>query len=300
MTSTFLPSLPGSLLSLVRQLQLRRASPPFLIRLSHSNDTIAVGNAFVGTLWFAIFLQLFLIIGVVYTLATDSIAMHRFQISVFGAIAVVFAVNGVHQGIFTNIPSLNAMSAGWLILSMVDILWVLYFTSEEDSLALYVFNSLGTGGLTPPSRRRRTRTAGSIHNMSTNNGYATNYGSGGGIGSHDMAYGGPKMGSGIGSGLGIGSAPAARSQNSFGGAGSVEGANRSIGQAGSIHNVASNPGSGGPGSIGGGDTNGPSSPLMGMGGGSDVPPPDAYSYKAKALYACAFFLLAFLLIWTLF
>lgn len=220
--------------------------------------------------------------------------MHRFQISVFGAIAIVFAVMGVNQGIFTGKASLDAMAAGWLILSMVDILWVLYFTSEEDSLTLHIFNSMGTGGLTPPSRRRRTRTQSSVHNMGSGNGYASNYASGGGIGSHEPYD--VKMGSGMGSpGVGV------RSQHSFG-AGSVD-QNRSLGGgtggAGSIHNT---PSGGGAGSIGGGDTNGPSSPLMagigagGSGGGSasDAIPqqPDAYSYKAKALYACKPFLSA--------
>jgi SHO1 osmosensor len=131
-----------------------------------------VGHASVGTLWFAIWLQLFLVLGVVYTLASDSIAMHRFQIVAFGSVAIVFAVDGVNNTIFSNVSSLDAVAAGWLILAMVDILWVLYFTSEEDSLSLYLFNSLGTGGLTPPSRRRRTRTT-SLHNSAA-------YGGGGG------------------------------------------------------------------------------------------------------------------------
>jgi len=144
--------------------------------------TSRYGHNAVGTLWFAIFLQLFLIIGVLYTLASDSIAMHRFQIAVFGGAAMIYAVYGVNQGIFAPMQAaLNAMSAGWLVLAFVDILWVLYFTSEEDSLMLYVFNSLGTGGLTPPSRRRRTRPQSAMHSMG-GNGYA-NYASG--IGSQD-------------------------------------------------------------------------------------------------------------------
>lgn len=253
---------------------------------------------FVGTLWFAIFLQLALIIGVVYTLASDSVAMNRLQISVFGAVAIVFAVQGVNQGIFSGAPALDAMSAGWLILAIVDIVWVLYFTAEEDSLCFHVFNLMGTGGLTPPSRRRRTRTQGSIHNMATSNGgaYATNYSSGGGIGSHDMHYS-PKMGSGMGSGVGNGGG-GIMSQNSFGGA-SADGGNRSIGAAGSITNVPSTHGGGGPGSIGGGDmNNGPSSPLMagvaagtaGSAGSSDPTTAEpAFVQKAKALYTCRCF-----------
>lgn len=234
--------------------------------------------------------------------------MHRFQISVFGSIAIVFAVIGVNQGIFKNRTSLDAMAAGWLILAMIDIIWVLYFTSEEDSLLLHIFNMGGTGGLTPPSRRRRTRTQSSVHNMNmaSNNGYATNYSSGGGIGSNDVPYD-TKMGSGIGSGAlgsggiggGMGSAPGIRSQNSFGG-GSMGGPgaeNRSLGGPASIHSP------GGAGSIHG-DNNGPNSPLMaGVGSGNSppggsgspggaepnsAPQPETYLYKAKALYSCEF------------
>ena len=46
---------------------------------------------------------------------------------------------------------------------MVDILWVLYLTPEEVSVALYLFNSLGSGSLASHSRLRRTRTT-SVHN----------------------------------------------------------------------------------------------------------------------------------------
>jgi len=260
----------------------------FIAFIAQAVATARFGDSAVGELWFAIFLQAALIFGVLYTLATDSIAMHRFQISTFGAIAIVFAVLGVQRGIFSGIGSLDAMAAGWLILAMVDILWVLYFTSEEDSLMFHIFNLLGTGGLTPPSRRRRTRGPSSMNDMS-GNGYTTNYASGGGIGSHDMTYD-TKMGSGIGMGS-QGGNTGIRSQNSFGGGGGgSEGGmgTRSLGTgaAGSTSNLPQ----GGPGSIGGND-NGPSSPLMagvgaagGASGGTDAPP-ENYLYKAKALYA---------------
>ncbi|TFK77493.1 hypothetical protein BDN72DRAFT_753875 [Pluteus cervinus] len=251
----------------------------FIAFIGQAVATALIGS--VGVLWFAIFLQLFLIIGVVYTLASDSISMHRFQITTFGSVAIVFAVQGVDRGLFTRSASLNAMSAGWLILSIVDILWVLYFTSEEDSLILHIFNSMGTGGLTPPSRRRR-RTQSSVHNMSPGNGYASNYASGG-IGSQDAVGYDAKVGTSIGAG-GI------RSQASFGGVSGDGGlGNRSMTAAGSVQQTNSG---GGPGSIGGAD-NGPGSPLMaGVGavGGSsitDATPDnsDAYAYKAKALFA---------------
>jgi len=215
--------------------------------------------------------------------------MHRFQISVFGSIAIVFAVISVNNSIFTGRAALDAMAAGWLILAIVDILWVIYFTSEEDSLAYYIFNSMGTGGLTPPSRRRRTRGA---SNMGTN-GYAANYSAGGGIGSHDMPYDSANK---VGGGAGV------RSQNSFVGGGSMDGAPRSLGPAAGAGSIHSTPVAA-PGSLAGPDgTMGPGSPLMGAGaagvgagggmGGSPTMPvaspaaPETYVYKAKALYAC--------------
>jgi SHO1 osmosensor len=262
-------------------------NPQFICPQSQDLFSFPVGHDSVGTLWFAIWLQLFLIVGVIYTLASDSIAMHRFQIVAFGSVAIVFAVIGVNQSIFSNFASLDALAAGWLILAMVDILWVLYFTSEEDSLALYLFNSLGTGGLTPPSRRRRTRTT-SVHNSAT-------YGGGGGY---------------TAAGIGPGTYDTKLNNNSF--APDISGSplnNINVPTAPS-HSQKS------PSSIGapaspvptqsalGADTSGPqgvNSPLMstpgnagiGAGGGPPLPADSsvasdtAYPYRAKALYACA-------------
>jgi len=245
--------------------------------------TANLGHATVGTLWFAIWLQLFLIIGVIYTLASDSIAMHRFQIVAFGSVAVVFAVIGVNQSIFSNFASLDAIAAGWLILAMVDILWVLYFTSEEDSLSLYLFNSLGTGGLTPPSRRRRTRTT-SVHNSAA-------YGGGGGY---------------TAAGIGPGTYDTKLNNNSF--APDISGSPLNNMNVPTAQSQKSSTSVGAPASPGpppmplGTDTSGPqgvNSPLMstpgnagiGAGGGPPLPADTsvgsdtAYPYKAKALYA---------------
>lgn len=196
----------------------------------------------------------------------------------------MFAVQGVNDGIFFPDSRRDAMGAGWLLLSIVDILWVLYFTSEEDSLTLHIFNSMGTGGLTPPNRRRRGGRGPSM--VVGGNGYTGSY-AGGGIGPGDVPYD-TKVPSGIGMG--------ARSNPSIGpGAGGSLNAARSIGGGGSITGVQT----GGPG-----DNIGASSPLMGsgnagVGAGGGLSSPeranqdpatssDTYSYKAKALYSCEF------------
>ncbi|KAI0315667.1 hypothetical protein OF83DRAFT_1061673 [Amylostereum chailletii] len=264
----------------------------FVAFISQIVVTADVGHTAVGTLWFAIFLQLFLILGVLYTLASDSIAMNRYQISTFGSVALVFAVIGVNDSIFRGTASLGAQAAGWLILAVVDILWVLFFTAEEDSLMLHVFNSLGTGGLTPPSRRRRTRQT-SVHNLGISGGVSNGYGGGGGGYSPTGGIGpntyDAKLNNSFGAAGGI------RSQNSFHAA-SVDGA-----QARSLNGPASGTPNATPG-VGQSalppDTSaGINSPLMspgnagvGAGGGPGLPEDtsgasEGYMYKAKALFA---------------
>ncbi len=66
----------------------------------------------IGTLWFSIWLQLFLILGIIYMLPSDSIVMHCFQIVVFGSVSIVFAVISINQSIFANVASLDDRS--WL------------------------------------------------------------------------------------------------------------------------------------------------------------------------------------------
>jgi SHO1 osmosensor len=275
LSNDLLNSSAGLSPSFHKQSPMPNVSCDYKQTLSSVDPLFPDGHGVVGSLWFGIFLQLALIIGVLYTLASDSIAMHRLQISVFGAVAIVFAVQGANEGLFANIGSLQAMGAGWLVLSMVDILWVLYFTSEDDSLALHIFNSFGTGGLTPPSRRRRSPRGTSVHMTSPGNGYAAPYSTGGGIG--------PGMYDAKITGNGSFHEPIEPATRSIGG-GSITNAPTSTG-AGSIRNESTvgSPlmGSGNAG-IGAGGGNSP----LNSGVPEPVPGTDGTVYRARALYAC--------------
>ncbi|GAA6019219.1 hypothetical protein JCM11491_001421 [Sporobolomyces phaffii] len=92
----------------------------------------ASGSA-VGAPWFGIFLQMFINLGVFITLARGTLGSNRFQLSIFLAIAVVMAVIGVNSGIFNTTSFQLAVGAGWLLLAIVDILWLLYLTSEPNT-----------------------------------------------------------------------------------------------------------------------------------------------------------------------
>ncbi|KAJ7728572.1 hypothetical protein DFH07DRAFT_221737 [Mycena maculata] len=95
--------------------------------------TKIVGHSAVGVMWFAIFLQLFLTLGVLSIFASGSVAAFRLQVSTFGTMAAVFAVIGVDMSIFADEAARGAMAAGWLVLAVIDILWVLYFSAEPGT-----------------------------------------------------------------------------------------------------------------------------------------------------------------------
>ncbi|OCF34531.1 SHO1 osmosensor [Kwoniella heveanensis CBS 569] len=157
----------------------------------------------VNTLWFGIWIQLAVIVHLFLALAGDALAIHRFQLAVVLAISTVFAVHGV-EFIFQPQGALIAVGVGWLLLTMVDLVWIIYLTSEEDSFFYNLLNSGGTGGLSGPSNRRMGSTRIS-HRDSTGG-----YGGGGagemGLGSGGMSRGisSNNMNMGIGGGGGLG------------------------------------------------------------------------------------------------
>lgn len=227
--------------------------------------------------------------------------MHRFQLSTFLSIAIVFSVIGVNQSIFSHTSAIDAIAAGWLILAIVNIIWALYFTSEEDSLMLHVFNSMGTGGLTPPGRRRR-RTQ-SVHGMGGNGYGGVGYAAPGALGptgydAKPASFNAPPIGSGASF-----KAPSVDNrsinQNSIGPAGSIRGPNSTVGDnaPAGLASPMMGPGAagvgagGGPGNlpnVSGGaiaSSGGPASPA-GSPGPGDTSAKSDYTYRAKAMYPC--------------
>lgn len=55
------------------------------------------------------------------------------QISIFAGLATVFAVLGADGYIYASSSAQKAIGAGWLITAIIDLLWIIYFTSPPDS-----------------------------------------------------------------------------------------------------------------------------------------------------------------------
>lgn len=232
-----------------------------------------------GRLWFGIFVQLFLVVGVMVTVASDSIGLVRLQISAWTVVALIFAVLGIDLGIYTSLPSYEAMAAGYFILTIVDVIWLFFFTAEEDSPAFNLFYSVGGGsGLRTGGRAVRAsssrkasgmlgqqmRMAGGGSGGSSSKGNGQSYG---GAGGYHQAYGQSPSTADVVSGGGMPKADPIR--NVTGGPGSDLGAH-SINHHGLNSSPKPSPVTA---TLDGHSTHNGGEPMAG------------YGYKARALYA---------------
>ncbi|KAJ3491153.1 hypothetical protein NLJ89_g11366 [Agrocybe chaxingu] len=96
-----------------------------------------INNPRIRILWFGIIIQTLVTALVVRVIvgspAYNAAYAYGTQISVFAALATVFAVMGVDRNIYFSRSAEKATGAGWLIIAIVDLLWILYFTSPPQS-----------------------------------------------------------------------------------------------------------------------------------------------------------------------
>ncbi|KAE8215728.1 hypothetical protein CF319_g1245 [Tilletia indica] len=251
-----------------------------------------------GSPWFVIFLQLFLLIGTVASLSSNSLASAHLQLIAFTAVAIPLTVNAISSSVYVHESYFNAMAAGYFLLVFYNILFLLYLTSDESTALGSLFANFGDGALAHP-----------LH--------------GAGAGAGAGGFGGIRNNKANGSraGVGYGGSAAGYSSTGFGGAGNASsgayhqtyanspsaadlsgaGKNGAGGMtgAGGAASIRSGPGgalSGGPGSMSGHSNN--NHAASGLGGVAsprsgaistdaqtfESNPPE-YGYKARALYA---------------
>lgn len=134
-TSTLSTPLFSTLVSPARPLP----SPRTPFRRGQPADRASSNRPLPDPQWFAIFLQLAIMAGFFIAIATDSLPLYQLQLAVFTAVALVFAVQGVNN-IFVDDGAPQAAGAGWLILAIVDIVWLLFLTSEKPTLFNHLLN----------------------------------------------------------------------------------------------------------------------------------------------------------------
>jgi len=101
----------------------------------------AAGKA-IGVIWFFIIMELFIILGIAATIASDSIKQYRLVILVFLGYSLTYIVDIISNTISSPFSQGQAVAAGTIFLSIVTIVWIFSFGSEEGSIIVNTINSL--------------------------------------------------------------------------------------------------------------------------------------------------------------
>ena len=133
----------GLWLRFLKPLWLRRVRIKILrCRPMHIDVVASVSGALVRTLWFGFVIQTILM-GLILLVILGSpmynaAYAYGTQISIFAALATAFAVLGVDQNIYSHNAAQQATGAGWLILAIIDLSWIVFFTSPPQSPVFWV------------------------------------------------------------------------------------------------------------------------------------------------------------------
>lgn len=77
--------------------------------------------------WWAIVYQLFCIIFALVAVCTNSLEMYKVALTAFMTAAMAFSTSEVNVLIYVGLSSFEASAAGFLLLSIVNLLWMFYF-----------------------------------------------------------------------------------------------------------------------------------------------------------------------------
>jgi len=94
-----------------------------------------------GVIWFYIIYELFLIIGVLLSISTNTLRHYRFAFVGFLSVGVVWFTNTIDAFLGLSTPELQAVAAGSIFLCIVMIVWIISFGSENDSFISKIINS---------------------------------------------------------------------------------------------------------------------------------------------------------------
>ncbi|KIL66856.1 hypothetical protein M378DRAFT_23183 [Amanita muscaria Koide BX008] len=119
----------------------------FIAFVSQAFVTARYDNSSIGTLWFAFILQSLLLGWIVASLTSFSLTRSSANtIAHLASMTTVLASIGINNNVFSHIPAQQATAAGWIITAIVDIIWVIYFSSEEWSPIRVMLDSIGGVG----------------------------------------------------------------------------------------------------------------------------------------------------------
>ncbi|KAI3318873.1 hypothetical protein HD806DRAFT_539899 [Xylariaceae sp. AK1471] len=99
------------------------------------SDPKDITRAFPTFVWWALVFMVFLIPGVVAVVASNSIQTYHVALVGYMGAGLVLTSSSVNSLIYTGEGSRQAAAAGFILLSMVNIIWIFYFGSAPSGVA---------------------------------------------------------------------------------------------------------------------------------------------------------------------
>ncbi|KAF2656436.1 hypothetical protein K491DRAFT_596865 [Lophiostoma macrostomum CBS 122681] len=93
----------------------------------------AIHGGYPNFAWWTIVYMLFCIIGVTVTVASDSERTYHVAITSFLAAGLVFTTSSVNSLVYSSVAAFEAAAAGYILLSMIAIVWIFYYGSQPQA-----------------------------------------------------------------------------------------------------------------------------------------------------------------------
>lgn len=86
-----------------------------------------------------------------YAVSTRTLALYQSQLSILAAMIIVFATFGVNMNIFSKRPWQEMLSAAWLLILILDVIWLVFFSFEHGPVSTKSEADLERGIVNPSS-----------------------------------------------------------------------------------------------------------------------------------------------------
>ncbi|KAH7361120.1 high osmolarity signaling protein SHO1 [Pyrenochaeta sp. MPI-SDFR-AT-0127] len=115
----------------------------------------AIRGGFPNFAWWTLVFMFFCIVGVTVTVASDAERTYHVAIVGFLAAGLVFTTSSVNSLVYSPIAPFEAAAAGYILLSMIAIVWIFYYGSQPQASHRTFVDSYALHKEQPGSRSSR-------------------------------------------------------------------------------------------------------------------------------------------------
>ncbi|EUC48360.1 hypothetical protein COCMIDRAFT_23902 [Bipolaris oryzae ATCC 44560] len=115
----------------------------------------AIHGGFPNFAWWTLVFMFFCIVGVTVTVASDAERTYHVAIVGFLAAGLVFTTSSVNSLVYSPVTPFEAAAAGYILLSMIAIVWIFYYGSQPQASHRTFVDSYALNKEQPGSRSSR-------------------------------------------------------------------------------------------------------------------------------------------------